>query len=463
MNIPSFGVDFVLGRPGAGKSHFGTKLVARTILEDRRPVYTNLPIIPRKFRKYLATVGGADFERLFIPLTEDHFRAFLDRAVARAEHKRRFEENARASKARLRPGACEADFIEQHGIDVYFAGQSDANGQAPNAIAPCSMIIIDEVQNWFPQLKQNQEEQILPLLRYLSMHRHYMHKLVVMTQQEMTVNHVFRKYIENFVEITPFKHEKVLWALTPHMVGLKGNCVRHYSPEQWDAMKGTEAAQPFTRQFVFFQMPQQRIWFRLYQSFTHIGSPSALLRQQEKVRMALGLSADGEVYEPTYADNLRSRLRANWLYGAAFVFLGMLLSKVFTPPPPPPVVVPPKWFDGITFQAVKRGELVFSDKRLKKGEVQNVKEFNDSLYGADEEPAYYCGRAGSVAVFNHNGSLWLWTRSEASPRRVDQSNPSDRRIIASALRRSRSSGHDFTSGPAASGVVGSGLGTNSPR
>jgi hypothetical protein len=167
------------GAPGTGKSWWAVGDMIEQLMAGRL-IYTNLPLRWRVFDAFCKARGLRP--GLVRPLTEKHFRAFLDRFRSRSD------EMAATTGVRRwkRRSASEAWKDRVDGVD-------------PNWIPADSAIYIDEIHRWFPQSEQSRETPNLQ--QYVTMHRHLNHRITLITQHRMQVSITFRRLCAEMVQL----------------------------------------------------------------------------------------------------------------------------------------------------------------------------------------------------------------------------------------------------------------------
>lgn len=285
LRLPRVGdVEIYTGLMGAGKSYCAVREMVRILVEERRPVYTNLPIRWRVMRQYLRNRGGEELAALCFPLTEEHFRRFVDRQHKRMQLRERVKLECQAVGQAFRERAFAATWREQAGEDV-------VRGVEANWIDPLAVIIIDEVHHWFPQQTQAVNKEFLQ--RYLTMLRHHLHRLVVISQNPMQVDISFRRLASYYVDIRAQAEEKLAWGLRSKHLGVRGIRLERFTADVYDDERARKTVGPLSSSLVFERLPHNRWVFRLYDSFTHVGGVRAMQRRLREVRREAGLSEDG--------------------------------------------------------------------------------------------------------------------------------------------------------------------------
>ncbi|POB48705.1 zonular occludens toxin domain-containing protein [Vibrio vulnificus] len=150
-------LNILVGRPGSGKSYESVVYHVIPALKDGRKVVTNLPLNLEHFKQ----VFGDDVLEL-IDIREDKYN----------------KENG-VIKALSRP----EDFTQEE--------WQNEQGQGP-------LFVIDECHFQFPKTGRGKQaqESLLDCLEYFSMHRHYGHDVLFMTQSLGKLNKDLRDMIE---------------------------------------------------------------------------------------------------------------------------------------------------------------------------------------------------------------------------------------------------------------------------
>lgn len=279
------GVECKVGLPGSGKSYMLVRRVMEAITVHRRPVFTNLPLRWRVMRHWLRNKGGAEFEGLLYPLTEGHFRAFLARSVRRTDLRTRW---MRKRGERRRPPSEEA-FKR---VWVRIAGPDVVRGDGANWILPTAMIVVDECHHWFPASATIARKETPDLLSYLTMLRHYVHLFVWATQDRMQVSVTIRRLTRLTWFVRNMAEDRLAWGIKLGHLGVSAFAYVKMTDAQEEA-RTEEGRRPVGQEVVFPWLPRNRWVFRLYASFTHVGSMSSLRRSLERARAEAGLSSGG--------------------------------------------------------------------------------------------------------------------------------------------------------------------------
>lgn len=321
------GIVFIEGLPGAGKSFAAVEELVRQIVKNKRQVYTNLPMNDAVLRKYLKRTSGKDaFANLYVPLTEKHWRRFLERAdrVARLQEEWAAELDDLGVKRRS-----SADFLKWY--DEKTGDVAITRGKDANWIPTGAVIILDEAHKWAPQSGASKDS---TLLGYTSMHRHFYHLIYCVTQHPMNVAIEFRRMAKTYIRVDNAGSLPILGPITLNRLGLATNLARYcyYSPESYKiaADSGGVQGSPDRTRVVWFSL-KPHIW-KLYNSNVHAGMSRAEQRRlHERVLDEAGV-------ELPKADKPRKRLRKrSTLVGrfwklfrvtayAMFVFVALILG-----------------------------------------------------------------------------------------------------------------------------------------
>jgi hypothetical protein len=310
--VPETGIELITGRPGSGKSWYCTRRLIRTMIETRRPVYTNSPLKWRAVRTYLRRHGGQELAGLIHPLTEAHFNRFIERFAAMTEFLEKLK-GTTAGKAMSERQRRET-WIEQAGPNDCRIGPDDDPEQfEPNWIPSSAIIVIDEAHHWYlnPNIKTVVKKKEPPsLLTYLTMHRHMMHWIWFTTQAERQLSPTVHTLTNRVWEVHPRDDDQVVGPIRFGHLGIKALGYRCWSREQREL-----GAPPQLNFSVLPGAPWNRWVYRMYDSWTHAGS--ARVQQRE---MAAAREADG------VAEGVTSRERKDMAWQRSF--LGRTFRRV---------------------------------------------------------------------------------------------------------------------------------------
>lgn len=280
------------GLPGAGKSFFLVRRTLKIILEEKRPVYTNLPIRFRVFRQYLRNRAGEQYANLITELTDAHWFAFLKRNKAKQEFQQAYKTQCKIDGTVFRRPKFERDWLAHAGPDVLRPGE----GVQPNWIPPLAVIIIDEVQHWHPMEKNVKGEDAEGLKAYLTMMRHHLHDVWVASQVFGNVSKAMRDMARQFMRVKSLSDRRLVFNLRLRHFGIRAIQYSLFSKEQIDAQKSSRGetdfgGTPIEAELLYPAMPKNRWIFRLYDSFTHVESPRRMLANLRAVQSDAGITA----------------------------------------------------------------------------------------------------------------------------------------------------------------------------
>src|SRR6185503_10112402 len=212
VRIATTGVELFFGEPGSGKSFMAVQRAIRVMLEERRPVYTNLPLRWRVFRTYLRKRGGDVLARLLRPLTEEHFNRFC----ARAEESRLWKENAKREQPEWQRRRLQEEWIKHAGLEI-------CDGEGANWIPAYAVVVIDEAHHWYPNpaLKNVRKPEPPALMSYLTMHRHHLHWVWVLTQADRQISATFKSLVQRVWDIRNRAYDKVAWGIQFRHLGIR--------------------------------------------------------------------------------------------------------------------------------------------------------------------------------------------------------------------------------------------------
>jgi hypothetical protein len=325
VKLPDVGVWVIEGLPGSGKSFYAVRSLLDWVLVERRPVFSNLPIKWRVLRKYLAVRGGPTYANLVYELTRDHFARFIDRSCRKQKLRQELQTTGRDGRP-LSHQQLQDRYTAELGPDVY-------RGAGANHVPPGAVLIIDEAQLWYPMKDQAREDP--NLLGYLSMIRHHVHLGVFITQEAGRISKSIRVMAQRFVRVRDKGDDKFAWNIRFRHVGIRGI---GYAIYNGDALNDRALdSEPVANFALYPWLPSERVIFRLYSSFTHIGSLSRTIAALRQARAESGVTEEVE-YMAVQADPWIMRVRryafVALLCSGAAVLGGAVASRT-----PAPVVV----------------------------------------------------------------------------------------------------------------------------
>lgn len=266
-------IIMVEGLPGGGKSFHLVGEVLEQIIQNKCRVYTNLPLRHKVMRQWLRNRGGEAFARLIHSLTEDHFKRFVDRAAVFSKFRERYKvECQHASitdpKKSFRETTFRKVWQSEHGDDII-------DGPDANWIPPHCCIIIDEAQHWYPAADNRDRKESPSLLSYLTMHRHFLHRVYLATQDIANVSITWRRLIREYRQVRRRGNDKLAWGLQWRHFGLNPMSVVQLDARALTTSNADLRA-PIDDSTFFPSWPKYRWRFRLYNSYTNVGSVRGL-------------------------------------------------------------------------------------------------------------------------------------------------------------------------------------------
>ena len=405
----SFAGEAYIGLPGSGKSSAALREVYRVISEERRPVFTNLPLRWRVFRTHLRHIGGEPLAGLLYELTEDHLSRFLERHHL-------MHTFIAAEKSRCAAEGVPYREKRTHNLFRHWHGPHVLRGVNANWIALGSVIVLDEVHKWYPGMVTRGTAKETPHLReYVTMHRHSGHRIIWITQAAVQVTKTLRDNTKYYWEVRNLAEHSLCGPIRMGHLGLKALGYVKRTAEQVDGTVPVDQMAPLEQRVIFTWLPKHAWYFRLYDSFSHTGGVRRMAAALRQGRVDAGLEEDGRFRtEPRDPDAppplpkdlavlkfirrlvVRTAVLAAvgllaWLYGRGTAPVevpedeAQLLVQLAEPPPPS------GRFSGVGDTWVRLdGRRVF--------EGDDWGQF--SLWSVD--------RSGRRALFIGDGVVWLW-------------------------------------------------------
>jgi hypothetical protein len=300
---PSTGIEILEGKPGSGKSLHAVKRVVTGIKVDRRPVYTNLPLKMRVIRKLLNLTGGEALAKYIKPLSREHFEKFIERLAqysAYRDERQKLDANFRGS---ISDAQVDREFEEVHGPHVI-------DGPESNWIPIGAFVVVDEAHKWFDQRFQKTEHP--GLLALTTMHRHLLQQYLLLSQDRMQIALSWRRQCVEYTKAVDKRRR-------PFMFGLRIPLpLFFYEVWAFDAEEGRPGAKPL-RTFTEAPFMDKGLTWRLYNSFTHVGSVRKLRKAMEKTRASVEGRKVEKVAEMAKRGSFSGRL---FKYGAVAALLG---------------------------------------------------------------------------------------------------------------------------------------------
>ena len=299
-------VEIICGLMGSGKSFTAVQRVLEIVTKEARPVYTNLPINWRVMREYLRTRHGAKYADLVKPFTEEHFRSFMERQHRRYLMRERISGEARKRGERATQAALDAAWEAE-------AGPNIIDGPDAQWVPPLAVLVIDEAHHWFPAEDRGANGKLLQ--SYITMLRHHMHRLVVITQHPMQIDHRFRRLSKYTTQVEALGREKVA-GVRLQTLKVRGMWCERWYTEVFDNEALRARSEPVA-QWVTIPALGHKYIFRLYSSFTHQGGMRRMRKLLAEVRQGVGLDERGKDDDG---------MQVTKVYRVRFLYWGMCLG-----------------------------------------------------------------------------------------------------------------------------------------
>ncbi len=197
----------------------------------------------------------------------------------------------------------EADGIDHAGADSIFAAleqQQQAEARKlgldwrpgylrPNWVPYGSVIVMDELHKWFDQRKQREEA--ASVLDTLSMHRHGLYMIEVMSQTAMMANKAFRDMADDLIICQDLRKISPVWGIRWPFPTFRYSLISVV--DMGTEIRNRHDVKP---EQVWVEAPwiDGGLLWRLYDSFTHAGSARSLAKQMEATRR----EHEGKFYDP---------------------------------------------------------------------------------------------------------------------------------------------------------------------
>ncbi|MHA7812892.1 MAG: zonular occludens toxin domain-containing protein [Phycisphaerales bacterium] len=254
-----------------------------------------------------ASGGGEELAKLIHPLKEEHWRKFLRRQHELAKFREHYsgrkpadlEEKELAqlvqATGRKREWLLEQPMLRYSHIFDWFRlhfGLETYEGHNADSIYPGSLIVLDEVQHWHPMLRQGTDPAREQLQAYLTMCRHHMHWLWVITQDRSRIDIIFRNLAQSIWRVWDRGEDKLAWGIRIKHLGIRAMGYQRFTRDQIEG-RNKEDVNPSESFTILPQLPTNKVYFRLYSSVTNVGSKRDVERAINKAREAAGIRTDG--------------------------------------------------------------------------------------------------------------------------------------------------------------------------
>ncbi len=280
--IAKTGIFVVFGIPGSGKSYALVRNLLDEVASTYRPVYTNLhlkfgPIrafLYRHFRykRYKSKGESRVLANLIRPLTRDHFDRFckrlawIDAEAERIKDSGDLGEDAGSFSDKPSFVDTEARRLAMARADSVL-GPTIITGKGANWIPPKAILYLDELHKWYGNAQIAGKEP-LEILAYTSMHRHMQHLVYVISQRAMNISISFRAMAKEFWKTDNLENVRAFWFFKFPVQIFR--LLKFYTN---DIQNGEPAvgAEPVGYRW-FFPYLRGSVFFRLYESHSHMGS-----------------------------------------------------------------------------------------------------------------------------------------------------------------------------------------------
>lgn len=225
MKPLSTGIIGVVGSPGSGKSLCTIREMTRIAVYEHRPIYTNVPIKPKRLRAYIyrrakhykSHAIQRRLAQLIKPTNQEHFLRFckrlkaVDEATAAAVNKRGGDPDDLSGLSQVEHMACVAEAMQV--VEANF-GKPKMVGAEADWYPAGSCFFLDELHKWFPSGKPS--DQTPEVLAFTSMHRHLQMKLYVLSQRWMNVSLAFRAMAAEVVTCMNYSKVPIVGSIRLH-------------------------------------------------------------------------------------------------------------------------------------------------------------------------------------------------------------------------------------------------------
>ncbi|MEM9346437.1 MAG: zonular occludens toxin domain-containing protein [Planctomycetota bacterium] len=332
MKPLSTGIVGVIGKPGSGKSYSMAMMMAQLIVQNRRPVYTNLPMKWDNMRAYIArmTEGSDEYKQSLAKLirkcTKQHFQRFMERLQVINQRSEQLKDDYdQLLDEDIREKIAKADDISQIDEEIDSAAWQQAcdeqaledggavyYGRNANWFPPGTVFILDELHKWYNSRQYRNEDQAVQ--DFTSMHRHMQCRIFIITQRWLNVSLSFRSMCDELiilkniarVSFGPIKLKdygidilRAKWVMTDDYdevnecmkPGRRAQVTEYYFPNWW---------------------PDHRDIYDVYRSTSHAGGIEEQAAELKKVRAKMVGSSVIDEEELDVAEKMKKNRRA-WM------------------------------------------------------------------------------------------------------------------------------------------------------
>ena len=278
----------VIGIMGAGKSYWSVLEAVDIVTLHQRPVFTNVPFKFKPLRAYIYMQAKnirdkalrREVSNLIRPMTKEHFLAFADRLEKLSDITERLKGKVQArGDLKAKPEFIENICVERAKRILHRVEPEVYAGRGANAVPPGSVFILDEIHKWLGSRDYRKEPPAM--LTLMTMHRHYMLRIYMMTQRGMNVSTTARTIADSWVIVMNLARLPILGPFTLHRF-LNFFIYRYVAHDGVDAEKAK--IKPGVKAYkVRWEVPELRnkLIYRLYHSHTHGGSLGHLFAEMD--------------------------------------------------------------------------------------------------------------------------------------------------------------------------------------
>jgi hypothetical protein len=432
----NYGLEIIEGLMGAGKSYYAVRRICKLIETERRPVYTNLPLKWPVIRAYLRVKGGEELANLIRPLSKGHWFRFLRRQYMHAQFREKIAKQSpehiddrvihAISEATQRPIHKIRQQPKLYDSQLWAAfdaiyGKGHIDGPDADSIPVGATIVIDEVQHWHPMIKQTGDiEKREQLQAYLTMCRHHLHWIWVITQDRTCIDILLRNLASSVWRVWNRGEDRLAWGIRFKHLGLVGMGYQRYTKDQLEG-RNPEDIKPSESFTILTQLPRNKVYFRLYSSFTNIGSKRQIQKVIRRARVDAGLDEDGttqhekqqrehQAMKHTRKPSILRRIARRTVQLCVLLIVGTLAYAIGQSKAPEPIVEitqdeqtiePYNW---PTFNGIAGNRPIFDSIPATVGDT----------VGDRGKLAYYNPDRRS-AVLTADDGYWLWNYGEPTP------------------------------------------------
>lgn len=275
--------------------------------------------------------------------------------------------------------------------------------------------------------------------------RHHLHWIWVITQDRTRIDILFRNLAASVWRVWNRGEDRLAWGIRFKHLGLVGMGYQRYTKDQLEG-RNPDDANPSESFTILTQLPRNKVYFRLYSSFTNIGSKRQIQKVIRRARVDAGLEEDGTTRHEkhkreeqrmkyTQRPSLIKRIMRTTLQLVVLVIVGTLAHAIGRATAPAPIVEtiedeqaiePYNW---PAFTGIAGNRPIFNNTPATVGDQ----------VGDRGTLAYYNPDRRS-AVLTADDAYWLFNYGDAVPQLVGAID-----VVQAAYRRLEQSEADGTS------------------